>query len=180
MVRVFSRPPLPFFCVLSCISQDRLSAPWPIVWPRFAASRRSSGSWLRLATSPLSIFLRQPLVQIFNGGEFLQPRENPTCAQVLRSADVIEGPVIDWDAYHADRPECLPDFHCGIQLQAVAGSCRQLQADSPGPVRVQYGCLMLQAVAGSCRQSKFDWQFDCSCRRSEMTGNLTAVAGGPK
>ena len=38
------------------------------------------------------------------------------------------------------------NFHCRIQLQALAGTCRQI---ATGPVRVQYGCPVLQAVAGS-------------------------------
>ena len=51
----FTRPPLPFFCVLSCISQDRLSAPWPTHQPIFAAIRRGLGARLRLAISPFAL-----------------------------------------------------------------------------------------------------------------------------
>ena len=38
--------------------------------PSFSANRRVAGIPLRLATSPLSIFLRQPCAAITNGGEF--------------------------------------------------------------------------------------------------------------
>ena len=56
------------------------------------------------------------------------------------------------------------NFHCRIQLQALAGTCRHLQADCHW---TSQSSIRLLCVAGCCRQS-------------EMTGILTGVAGSPK
>ena len=40
---VIALPPLPFFRILSCISRDQLSAPWPAAEPSFRARRQRSG-----------------------------------------------------------------------------------------------------------------------------------------